>query len=199
MTSASDSAGISADDFATELDSARSPGDRPDTSTDASADAQAKSYDSLVWSAVQSAGLVLVVKILAVVVLARFMSASVGLDFWFGVVPHLQFATDAGSFTLIVTLSTIAMGIAAVALAALTFLGHLDDSRQRVVGRAVASVIVLQTFGLELYRHQVQDETIRWSLAWLVIVAGLGGITLLAMSLWKDRGGELNSVKENQP
>lgn len=155
-------------------------------------------YDDLVWSAVAAALAVLSAKIVSVYVIGRMIGATVSIDWWRGLVPHIQFATTSENFTLIVTLSTLVMAAVALGLAGLTFSGRLASTRQRVLGRGVASVIVLQTLALEAYRHRVQDATIRWSFAWLTIIAGVAGITLLAMSLWKDRAGELDMQKDNR-
>ena len=106
-------------------------------------------YDDLVWSAVAAALAVLSAKIISVYAIGRLIGASVSIDLWLGLVPHIQFATSAENFTLIVTLSTLVMAAVALGLAALTFAGRLESTRQRVLGRGVASIIVLQTLSLE--------------------------------------------------
>ncbi len=158
-----------------------------DVSTEAAAiEEEAETYDELVIWAAKGAILVLLAKIISVVILGQILGAPAGVDFWFGFIPHLIFSTTQANFTLIVTLSSLAMALTGLIFAGLTYADQVDESTQQRTGRGIASVIALQTLAMEVFRHEVIDPTIRWRLAWLVIVTGLGGITLIAITIWKD-------------
>ncbi len=156
------------------------------TTSPASAPEAEKTYDELVLWAAKGALLVLVVKILSVLALGQFYGAPLSIDFWFGFIPHLLFATNQGNFTLIVTVSSLLMAVAALVFVAMRFVDDEPETRQRSLGRGVACVIALQTVGLEIIRHQIVDDTVRWRLAWVVIVVALIGIALVATTMWKD-------------
>lgn len=146
----------------------------------------AKTYDELVLWAAKGALLVLATKVGSVILLGQFYSAPVSVDFWSGIIPRLLFSTTQENFTTIVTLSSLVMAVAGLLFVAGRFVDSATESKQRLVGRSVASLIALQTIGLEIIRHLLVDETIRWWLAWIVIATGVAGIALVVVTVWND-------------
>ena len=158
---------------------------------------QSVNYDELVLSAAKAALLVFAVKIVSVFVLAKVYGASISLNLWLGFVPHLAFSTTQDTFASIVTWSTMAMATAALLLAAITVARTTDRERQRLWGRLVAGVVVLETLALQVLRQSSGGPTVDWQWSWLVIVTGGAGIILLAIPLWNDRMAE--SARGSRP
>ncbi len=144
-------------------------------------------YEELVFSAAKAALLVLTVKILSVLVLAQIYSAPTRVNFWLGFVPHFAFSTNEATFASIVTWSTIAMASAALILAAITVARTTNRDRQRLWGRLIAGVVVLETLALQLFRQRSGGPNVQWQWSWLVVVTGCAGIILLAIPLWNER------------
>ena len=166
------------------------------SSTDASTN-----YDQLVLSAAKAALLVLGVKVFAVLVLAQYFGAPIRFQLWRGILPHFAFSTSPETFASIVTWSTIAMATAALMLAAITVARTTDRDRQRLWGRLVAGVVVLETLALQVFRQPQGGPSVQWQWSWLVIVTGLAGIILLAIPLWTDsrtKQGEANQTTKRE-
>ncbi len=147
-------------------------------------------YDELVISAAKAALLVLGVKVISVLVLAQYFGAPIRFQLWRGVLPHFAFSTSPETFASIVTWSTIAMASAALVLAAATVARTTDRDRQRLWGRLIAGVVVLETLALQIFRQPQGGPSVQWQWSWLVIVTGVAGIILLAVPLWTERRTE---------
>ncbi len=155
------------------------------TSLPGSASTPAPTYDRLVLAALRVSLAVLVAKVLSIIVLARFAGVRTEFDrVWF-LLPRISFETDPATVASITTLSTLAMGLAALGIAVWTW-WRPYGSTQAAVGRGVACVVTLQTLGLEVYRHQRGADTLAWQYAGLVLVSGVCGIALLSVRLWND-------------
>lgn len=144
-------------------------------------------YGDLVLSAIRAALIVLSVKVIAVVVLAQSLSASMSVGWWSGLVPHLLFSTTPETFSIIVTWSTIAMASAALLLASWTVARTTSRDRQRMWGRLVAGVVALETLALQLWRQRDGGPSVQWQWSWLVVVTACAGIILIAIPLWTER------------
>ncbi len=152
-------------------------------------------YDELVISAAKAALLVLGVKVLSVLVLAQFFEAPIRFELWRGILPHFAFSTTPETFASIVTWSTIAMASAALVLAAATVARTTDRDRQRLWGRLIAGVVVLETLALQVFRQPQGGPSVQWQWSWLVVVTGVAGIILLAVPLWTERNETIRSAQ----
>lgn len=155
-------------------------------------------YDELVLSAAKAALLVFMVKIGSVFALAQVFGASTRISFWLGFIPQIGFSTTEATFASIVTWSTIAMASAALILAAVTVARTTDRDRQRLWGRLIAGVVVLETLALQIFRQRSGGPSVQWQWSWLVVVTGCAGIIMLAVPLWNERISERAHHTEGQ-
>ncbi len=158
---------------------------------------QGVNYDELVISAAKAAFLVFAVKIVSVYGLAKIYGATLSLNLWRGFLPHLAFSTSEETFSSIVTWSTLAMATAALLLAAFTVARSANRERQRLWGRLVAGVVVLETLALQVFRQSSGGPAVQWQWSWLVVVTGVAGIILLAVPLWNDRAARSRTSSDS--
>lgn len=182
-----------------------------------------RTYERLVIAAATAALAVFMAKILGTYIAASWSGADPSVDLVAGIIPRIAMRTDPATAARIATLSTLAMGVVALGLAAWTVLTArtrrraatitLSDGtelaaperdrsrvdRQAIVGRGVAAVITLQTLALETLRHRRGGDAADWPLAWVVVATGLAGIALLGARLWNDRSAAERAVDQGAP
>ncbi len=155
------------------------------------------SYEALVGAALVAAVAVLLAKIVATVVMANFLGATILLQLWGGFFPYVAIVPQPVSdFPTIVTASTIFMAFVAVVLMLAPVVRPQHWDRMRIWGRAVGLGIVLNTFILEIMRHFWWGEVVDWKLAWIVPMELAVGAALLALALKQPRSA---TDKDKEP
>jgi hypothetical protein len=144
-------------------------------------------YERLVMAAFSSALIVLLTKIAATLLVANVAGATITIQFFLGFLPYFGVIADPRTFTSIVTFSTIAMVTASLILIIKPVLQSGWD-QQTVWGRGVGLAIAAETFLLEVIRHLLWGNVLRWDWAWLAGFQLLLGLVLL-----------LAALKESQP
>lgn len=143
---------------------------------------EVQTYERLVLSAFSAALTVLLVKIVAVLLIGNLTGATITIQFFLGFLPYFGIIADPGTFTDIVTFSTIAM-ITASLLLLLRPVLQTGWDRQWIWGRGVGLAISAETFLLEALRHWVWPEVLRWDWAWLAGFELVLGLVLLITAL----------------
>jgi hypothetical protein len=139
-------------------------------------------YEKLVLSAFSASLTVLITKIAAVLLIANLTGATTTIQFFLGFLPYFGIIADTGTFTSIVTFSTIAMITGSLVLLIRPVLQTGWD-RQTTWGRGVGLAIAAETFVLETVRHVVWPPVLRWDWAWLAGFELLLGLILLVTAL----------------
>lgn len=144
-------------------------------------------YESMVRSAFIASLTVLGAKIASIVIVANALGIVVSIAMWGGFLPYLAVEiTDQASnvFATIITGSTIGMAFAAAVLAAWPMI-RPRWSRLEILGRAVAVVIVFETWVFEAVQQMVGGDSliVRWDLAWitLFVLAAAGVLVVLSL------------------
>lgn len=155
------------------------------------ADSEERSYETLVLTAFSAAVTVLLAKIAAILLIGNFTGATITIQFFLGFLPYFGIIADPGTFTTLVTFSTIAMITAGLVLLVRPVL-QTGWNRQAIWGRAVGLAIGAETFALEALRHWVWPAVLRWDWAWLAGFELILGLVLLITALKQSNAGTDN-------
>ncbi|MGA9595865.1 MAG: hypothetical protein WBV06_06895 [Acidimicrobiia bacterium] len=147
-----------------------------------------RNYQQLVLAAFSASLTVLLAKIAAVLLIGNFSGATITIQFFIGFLPYFGIIADSGTFTTIVTFSTIAMISAALTLLIRPVLQSGWD-RQSIWGRGVGLAVAAETFLLDALRHLVGPAVLRWDWAWLAGFELILGLVLLVTALKQSRTG----------
>ena len=153
---------------------------------------QERTYETLVLTAFSSAVTVLLAKIAAVLLIGNFSGATITVQFFLGFLPYFGIIADPGTFTTIVTFSTIAMITAGLVLLIRPVLQTGWD-KQAIWGRGVGLAIAAETFFLEALRHWVWPEVVRWDWGWLAGFELVLGVVLFITALKQANTGTDNA------